>query len=214
VAGTDDVDWFVKSGKLGAQAITEILTKHEIGLDHLESVLDFGCGCGRVIRHLCPYESIKLYGTDYNKPAIAWCDENLNFAVFSTNPLEPPTRYRDHSFDLIYAFSVFTHLTEQLQGTWMQELHRILKPGGYLIISVHGDDLIPHLSKSQLARYQQGEIVVLGAENVGQNDCVVLHPESYVRNVLAKDFDVLEFVPEGAAGNPPQGAYLLRSREA
>jgi SAM-dependent methyltransferase len=210
VAGTTDLHWFLEGGKLGAQTILSILAKHNIELEKLESVLDFGCGCGRVIRHLHLYEAVRLHGTDCNQAAIVWCDENLNFAEFGTNRLEPPTRYRRHSFDLIYAFSVFTHLTESLQATWMHEMRRILKPLGLLIITVHGDYYLQHIPLSEQAGYQRGALVVTGEEAVGQNQCLAYHPEPYVRNILAKDFEVVDFFPEGALGNPRQDAYLLR----
>lgn len=212
VSGTQDPHWFLESGKRGVQTLVEILARQRITLDQLEQILDFGCGCGRVIRHLGEYETVKLHGTDYNKTAIVWCDENLNFAEFGSNLMEPPTRYRTHSFDLIYAFSVFTHLIEPLQQLWMIELCRILRPNGYLIITVHGDHYIPQLAKSEQIKYRQGQVVVLQQDLVGQNECAAFHPESYVRNVLAQDFDVIDFLPQGAWGNPYQDAYLLKSR--
>ena len=212
VAGTDDLAWFQEGGQLGVQTLVSLLARQEVDLAQLGSVLDFGCGCGRVSRHLRLFERVRIHGTDSNPAAIAWCDQHLDFAEFGTNRLEPPTRYRDRSFDLIYAFSVFTHLTETLQLAWMREMRRILKPGGWLIVTLHGDHYLPHINVAARAQYQRGELVVLGEEVVGQNACAAFHPESYVRNVLAKDFDVIDFVPEGALGNPKQDAYLLRPK--
>lgn len=211
VAGTDDVAWFLEGGQRGAQTLVSLLAKHHIDLEKLESVLDFGCGCGRVLRHLRRYETVRLHGTDSNQAAIAWCDEHMDFAEFATNRLEPPMRYRQHSFDFIYAFSVFTHLPEALQAAWMQELRRILKPRGLLMITVHGDHYLGNIPVSEREKYQRGELVVLGEEAVGQNNCAAFHPEPYVRNILARDFEVVDFVPEGALGNPRQDAYLLRA---
>jgi SAM-dependent methyltransferase len=210
VAGTSDLDWFLEGGKLGVQTIVSLLEAHGTVLGELDSVLDFGCGCGRVIRHLRHYETVNLHGTDCNQHAIVWCDEHLNFAEFGTNQLEPRTRYREHCFDLVYAFSVFTHLTESLQSRWMQELRRILKPEGLLIVTVHGDHYFPQIPASEQPRYQRGELIVTGQVAAGQNLCSAFHPEAYVRNVLAKDFDVIECRPQGAVGNPLQDVYLLR----
>ena len=211
VAGTDDLAWFLEGGQRGVETLVSVLAKHHIVLDELDSILDFGCGCGRVLRHLRRFDRVRIHGTDSNPAAIAWCDQHLDFAEFGTNRLEPPTRYRQSSFDCIYAFSVFTHLPEALQLPWMRELHRILKPGGHLIITVHGDHYLPHISVSAQATYQRGELVVLGEEAVGQNHCAAFHPERYVRNILAGDFEVVDFVPQGALGNPKQDAYLLRA---
>jgi SAM-dependent methyltransferase len=213
VAGTTDAEWFLESGKRGEQAILSILGKHGIEFGSLNSVLDFGCGCGRVIRHLRRYTSVQLHGSDINRAAIAWCDRNLKYAKFGTNRLAPPSRYRPHSFDLILLFSVFTHLTQRLQKAWMREMRRILKPQGYLIISVHGDHYLPHLPAAQQAEYRQGRLVVIGGGKAGLNACGAFHPERYVRDVLAKeaDFKVIDFFPQGALGNPLQDAYLLQS---
>jgi SAM-dependent methyltransferase len=210
VAGTDDLASFLEYGQLGVQTLVTLLARHDVALEHAGSILDFGCGCGRVLRHLRRFDRLRIHGTDSNPAAIAWCDQHLDFAEFGTNRLEPPTRYRPNSFDCIYAFSVFTHLPEALQLAWMRELRRILKPGGHLIITVHGDHYLPHIAVASRAQYQRGELVVLGEEAVGQNHCAAFHPQPYVRNVLAREFEVLDFIPEGALGNPKQDVYLLK----
>ncbi len=214
VAGTDDTGWFLEGGRLGARTMTELLARHGIAFETFDSILDFGCGCGRVLRALRGFESVTLHGSDCNATAIAWCDEHLGFAQFGTNLLAPPTRYRPHAFDFIYAFSVFSHLSEALQVPWMEELHRILKPRGLLLLSVHGDHYIGNLDESGLARYRSGSLAVIQSDKAGANDCAAFHPEPYVRRVLARGFDVVDFVPEGALGNPRQDVYLLRSRES
>jgi len=94
----------------------------------------------------------------------------------------------------------------------MREMRRMLKPGGWLIITLHGDHYLPHINVAGRAQYQRGELVVLGEEVSGQNNCAAFHPETYVRNVLAKDFEIVDFVPEGALGNPKQDAWLLRPK--
>src|SRR5580765_3709368 len=50
VAGTPDVKWFLESGRLAAESIHDALERAETPLDTVASILDFGCGCGRVIR--------------------------------------------------------------------------------------------------------------------------------------------------------------------
>lgn len=211
VAGTDDLKWFIQGGKLGADTVVSLLEKQGISFGELNSVLDFGCGCGRVLRHLGHYENVQLHGTDISGRGIAWCDAYLNFAEFGTNRLEPPTRYRSGIFDFIYAFSVFTHLTQELQLLWMKEMRRLLKPEGHILITVHGDHYLDRIPESIKPAYQQGKLVISGGDRVGSNSCAAFHPPSYVRNALAPEsgFKVIDFVPEGALGNPKQDAYLL-----
>jgi SAM-dependent methyltransferase len=212
VALTDDPAWFLHSGQLGALTLVDVLARQGRTLDDIGDLLDFGCGCGRVLRHLRPYESVRLHGTDCNAVAIGWWDEHLNFAEFSSNALEPPLRYRNHSFDLIYAFSVFTHLTEPLQKAWITELGRVLRPNGLLIITVNGEHYIDRdpLSQDEQARYDRGELVLRRQDIAGQNGCVAFHPQRYVCRVLAQGFEVVDYLPAGARGNPPQDAYVLR----
>jgi SAM-dependent methyltransferase len=212
VAVTDDLDWFLAGGKLGVQTLIDILARHGKKLADVENLLDFGCGCGRVLRHLKNNESIGLHGTDCNAAAIRWCDENLNFAEFGTNALEPPLRYRSHRFDLVYAFSIFTHLTEPQQTAWIKELGRVTKPEGLLIITVNGDRYIEGdpLWRAEQTAYAKGELVVRREDLAGQNACVAFHPETYVREKLARGFEIVDFLAAGAKGNPPQDAYVLR----
>ena len=214
VTGTEDLEWFLKSGKFGQQTVLEILKKNNIVFDQGQKVLDFGCGCGRVLRHFNGISGIKLYGTDCNSMAIQWCQRYLDCASFTVNGLNPPLEYADGSFNLIYSFSIFTHLTEPLQLSWMSEFRRILAPGGYLIISVNGDATLnkyPHrLSSSERENYNQGDLVVKKQDLVGSNFCQTYHPEKYVRHILGKGFEVIDFIPGGAKGNPPQDAYLLQ----
>lgn len=212
VTGQRSLDVFLESGELGVRAIEEMLGRSGLELASLGSVLDFGCGCGRVLRFLQEMKSVSLHGTDISRDAILWADENLNFAEFCTNRLAPPLRYRDGSFDLVYAFSVFTHLPEDLQGGWLRELGRTLRKGGHFILSTHGEHYVSHLNAEEEAKYRAGELVVRHSTKAGANECAVFHPESYVRERLAVEngFEVVDFVAEGALGNPKQDLYLLR----
>ncbi len=209
VAGTDDAEWFLTAGRSGAEALTELLAKAGVALHQCRRVLDFGCGCGRVIRHL-RHLPAELHGCDTNPVAVDWCAEHLPFGRFTVNALESELEYADETFDLVYAFSVFTHLPHALQSQWVRELRRILKPGGVLVLSLHGDALLGRLNRAERADYRAGRLVVRAGELAGTNHCAVFHPSAFVRTVLASGFDVLEMVPEGATGNPPQDAWVLR----
>jgi 2-polyprenyl-3-methyl-5-hydroxy-6-metoxy-1,4-benzoquinol methylase len=189
---------FFDMGSHCARRIVEALKKTDVDIDSFDAILDFGCGCGRTIRHLRSLRKAKLYGTDYNLKLIDWCDRNLPFGRFRMNQLHPPLVYPGEAFDLVYAFSVFTHLPESLQFSWMKELSRVLKPRGYLVIST--------LPLGMLAEGQRtGQMVVCNESEAGANACLAYHAFDYVVEKLAKGFEVVEF--KGGGG---QDFYLLR----
>jgi SAM-dependent methyltransferase len=174
-------------------------------------ILDFGCGCGRVTRYWRGDSALQIFGTDYNQRLIDWCRRSLPFAEFKTNRLTPPLTYNDGAFDLVYAFSVFTHLTEDLQLSWMRELTRVLKPGGLLLFSTHGERYVDRLDDEEYGRFAAGELVVKNnVKAPGSNTCSAYHPTAYVREELAGELELVEFVAEGALGNPFQDLYVLR----
>jgi SAM-dependent methyltransferase len=118
----------------------------------------------------------RVFGTDYNPSLIRWCRKNIHHAQFETNRLIPPTVYGAGEFDLVYAISVFTHLTERDQISWMGELSRVLRPGGYLLITTHGESLIGGLSEDDRRSFRMGRLVVRNREASGTNLCAAYHP--------------------------------------
>lgn len=210
VAGINDIPWFLQGGQLAFDSIQETLHRCGVTPNDLGKVLDFGCGCGRVIRYWRSVDGVKVFGTDYNPALIKWCKRNLAFASFKVNNLNPPLNYKDNEFDLVYALSVFTHLSEPLQFAWMNELRRVIRPGGYLLITAHGKVYIDQLSETERIDYDKGDLVVREETSSGSNYCAAFHPDGYIRNKLANGFTVVDFVPEGAKGNPRQDLYLLQ----
>jgi SAM-dependent methyltransferase len=204
VAGTADADWFVRSGRAAYDAITA-----HVRVADLTSVLDFGCGCGRVTRYWDGFAG-RVSASDVNADAIAWCRRHLSFARFEQNRLAPPLAFEDESFDLVYALSVLTHLTAELQLTWRDELKRVLRPGGALIVTTHGCSYLPRLTEDERARFERGELVVRWETLVGTNLCSAYHPERYLRETFADGFVFDTLDPEGALGNPTQDLVLLR----
>ena len=208
VAGTPDVDWFLHSGRSSADTVREAAMRHGLPLESLGSLLDFGCGCGRVTRWWHELDA-EVHGSDVDVRAVAWCRASLDFGHFAVNDLAPPLRYGDSTFDLVYAFSVLTHLTEDLQRPWLDELRRVLRPGGLLILSTHGERYLERLNAAERAQFEAGDLVVRWGAVAGTNLCTTFHPRSYLER-LAEGFELLEHVPEGATGNPHQDLSVLR----
>ncbi len=208
VAGTADADWFLRSGRAAYDAIAA-----NIPLGDVADVLDFGCGCGRVLRYWDGHRGT-VAGSDRDAGAVEWCADHLWFARVARNDLAPPLDRADASFDLVYALSVFTHLTAELQTGWRDELRRVLRPGGRLLLTTHGRSYLPRLEPGERDRFERGDLVVRWGDLPGSNLCSAYHPERYLRETLAQGFELETLEPEGARGNPTQDLVVLRRASA
>jgi ubiquinone/menaquinone biosynthesis C-methylase UbiE len=106
-------------------------------------ILDYGCGWGRVIRFfLKDAHPSNLFGIDCDEEIINVCKASDLRCNFEVNNISPPTVFADNFFDLIYTYSVFSHLSEHAHKQWIKEFNRILKPGGILIATTRDRDFI------------------------------------------------------------------------
>lgn len=208
-SATSDVGWFFKSGEATRQAFTRALEGIGRPIESFRSVLDFGCGCGRMLRQWRDVEGPRFFGTDYNAQLASWCSANLDHAAVGRNALIPPLSYGDRAFDLCYSVSVFTHLPESVQEAWLRELHRVIEPGGILLATLSGEGDLGRTTRAEQNRFHAGELVVIDGSLAGTNLCGAYHPEAYVRRAWAPYFRVLDFVPQGAKGCPNQDLYVL-----
>jgi SAM-dependent methyltransferase len=209
-----DPAFFLESGHQQAELIARVLGENGVELTELRALLDFGCGCGRVLRHWSHLERTRVCGCDVDARMISWCRENLRFAEVAVNSTSPPLPYAGSTFDLVYAFSVFTHLTEESQYAWIRECGRALQPGGYLLISTLGEHYasLDRLSEHELEAFRAGELVVLYERSSGTSLCSAYHPPQYVRDRLARDFELVSFLP--AADDGRHDLHLLRKPSA
>jgi len=205
-----DARVFLESGRIQAELIRGLLSEHGASIEEMDAILDWGCGCGRVLRHWADLDSTRVCGCDINPKMVDWCRDNLPFAEVAVTGLTPPLPYADATFDLMYAFSVFTHLGEELQHEWMRECLRVLKPGGSLLMSTMGEYYLSRqrLSGSEQEAFRRGELVVLYEHSAGTSLCSAYHPAGYVRQRLARGFEPAAFRP--AADGGPHDIHLLR----
>jgi ubiquinone/menaquinone biosynthesis C-methylase UbiE len=175
-------------------------------------ILDWGCGPGRIIRHLPSLldKTCRCYGTDYNTKYIKWCLKNIPEVTFKPNNLEPPLPFEENTFDIIYGISIFTHLSEKMHYAWINELFRVLKPEGILFLTLHGKVFRSKLSEEQVKIFDQGQIVVLSKTKEGHRTYGAYHPVSFVHK-LAGINTVIAF-EEGCLinGKPQQDIWIFK----
>jgi len=93
------------------------------------------------------YPATHFFGADVDADAIEWCVQNLYNGKFVNSRPEPPLPFKSGYFDVVYCFSVFTHLDERMQDMWLIEIKRILKPRGIVILTVHGEQAAATLNE-------------------------------------------------------------------
>ncbi len=125
------------------------------GLEKDNTVLDIGCGIGRIAIPLTKYlnSDAHYHGFDIDKRGVTWCQKNIsnkhpNFhfdyvdiynkyynkkGKIKSEEFEFP--YKDETFDFIFATSVFTHMLPKEVLQYFKEINRVLKKGGTLFIT-------------------------------------------------------------------------------
>ena len=107
--------------------------------------LDFGCSSGRVVRVLqAAYPDVEWHGCDPNRGAIEWARRELRGVHFEVSPQEPPLPWPGGHFDFVFAISVWSHFSAPAAIRWLEEMHRLLVPGGTLLITSHGHQSVAH----------------------------------------------------------------------
>jgi SAM-dependent methyltransferase len=193
--------------------------------DEFERLLDFGCGCGRFLRHLRPIsDRVEIHGTDIDPELTGWVDANVPYAVTSVGQMVPPLPYPDEHFDLVINHSVFTHLDEHHQDLWLSELRRVTRPGGLLMLTFEGTAswnrtaAMSEAAGDDVERWR-GELETRGILSIVDDHFIgSTHPDSYHSTIHAPWYvlehwsaylDVVAYFPEGS---DTQDLVILRRR--
>lgn len=207
-----EVAWYLLSGNICFRCLLSTIEELNINAHKFESVLDFGCGCGRVIRNWKTFSGPNMYGSDCDRDLIGWCKKRLtNVAHFFNNKLDPPLIYPNNFFDFSYAISVFTHMTEQGQDKWLAELARVTKPGKYILLSLHGESRLSELNPEEKQQFGAGQLVVKNIGIEGSNPFGAYHPYRYVVDHFSNELELKRFIPQGEQDSN-QDIYLFQKR--
>lgn len=206
-----DYSKYFNSGHDTAELLAGYFKKH-IDLKN-KKILDWGCGPGRVIRHLPSVigNDCEYYGTDYNKKSIEWCTNHLPGIHFNHNSLEAKLPYSNNSMDVIYCLSIFTHLSEQMHYDWYKELFRVLKPNGIMYLTTQGNNFKIKLTDSELNQHLNGELIIRGKVKEGHRTFSAFHPEAFMRK-LFHEANILDHIEPKSDSKEwiPQDIWIIR----
>jgi len=186
-----------------------------------KKVLDFGCGAGRTIRHLGPMApECELWGSDISAACVEWNRRHLSPpASFVLNGEAPPLPLPEAEFDLVYALSVFTHISEHW-AAWLLELDRVLAPGGRLVATFMGEAMCRAVSGEPWDEEKVGMNVYEAGQDWSLGGPMVLHSPWWIEAHWGRLFAIERLLPygflEGAArsGQDDHGAVVLRKTPA
>ena len=114
--GAPDTIDHIESGKRSADYYVDLYNQFCGDYDDVDRVLDFGCGCGRVLSRMPSSGRARYFGVDLHEEALQWLRETMPEGTFSAGSAMPPVDIGAQNFDLIISVSVLTHLTQEQEG--------------------------------------------------------------------------------------------------
>lgn len=120
-----------------------VLARMDRSLLHLDSVLEFACGHGRLTRHLAPHLGTRLSASDVVPDAVAFVQERLGVHAWPS-ALHPDQLRAPGRYELVFVLSLFTHLPLTRWPDWINALMALVKPGGLLCFTVHSEAFAAH----------------------------------------------------------------------
>jgi SAM-dependent methyltransferase len=179
-----------------------------------KSILDFGCGCGRLGRMFMGHPG-KITGCDIDGRLIDWINQNLPYISGVHTQPNTSLPLPNASFDAVISISVFTHLNEPSQKLYLEELQRVSAPGAYLFLTIHGDRAMERaLTEERI--FKMIDVSAAGLEDAAQGMRegghnfiiqptghlttekyeygITFIPDKYIQTVWSDYFDVVRIV--------------------
>lgn len=205
VQGHESAEVHLLWGYTACVKIDELLRRRfGRGLKTFDSILDWGCGCGRLTRHLAALAGPRVTGADVDADNVAWCRDHLAGARFELLPLSPPSALGSSRFDLVLGMSVMTHLRETDQIAWLEELDRLAARGAILLLTINADtamwwnDPPAELLDEWRQRGFSDRLRDAALDGLIADDAyyrATFHRADYVERVWGDRFEIVEILP-------------------
>ena len=189
-------------------------------------VLDVGCGVGRLAVPLTRHVTTGRYeGFDLHRWGIRWCQReitarhpNFGFTLvdlrndhYNPDGAVDPERfafpYADGAFDLVFASSLFTHLSPGVCARYLRESARVLAPGGRLLASFFllNDANRPGSNRPESALRFPASDGISSASNPKDPEAAIAFEQAWLESALADAGLVLDAVHPGTWPGRPDG---------
>ncbi len=198
----------------GILAAREMMEWGKINTINSPIILDWGCGTGRVIRHIPDLKKDSIcYGADIDCTTIQWCRKAIDSVYFDC--IEQETLpYPSNYFHLVYGISVLTHIPHTVTQYWLIELKRVLQPNGIAVISTHGAHYFHQLSQQHKKQLLQEGAFSNANKQAGSRSKTTYHEASHFKKILEDHFTIVEFweghqFPQKMGG---QDCWIIRKK--
>jgi SAM-dependent methyltransferase len=162
--------------------------------------LDFGAGVGRVAIPMLYSLGYPQLAVDIDPKCVDYLNTSTNEKIEAKciNQGDKLPYPRDH-LDLVIAISVFTHLDKYLEGFYLAESARIVRPGGYCLFSVSSEKALASRKKKGMIEWKdvlitdlhcQGHIYKPKPSAVDARHGYSLHSEDYIKTHWSNYFEV------------------------
>lgn len=176
---------------VGASALNAIQGAMQVaGSPEPQSILDYGCGGGRVMRWMrAAFPNADIVASDLIRENMQFCADTFRATAWESSTdlsiLEPR-----RSFDLIWVGSVATHLPEASSRTMIDRFSSWLKPGGLLVVTLHGDYIRERLALGvHYSLTDEGVAIVLkDAARTGYGYADYPHAKGYGISLVTPDW--------------------------
>ncbi len=195
------------------------ITTNMINMDLIKSnhtVLDVGCGLGRLARPLVNYlKEGEYFGLDTTKSSIDWCNtaykdiSNFSFVfadLFSnyynvgakTKASDYVFPFEDKTFDYIWSTSLFTHLVFDDFENYIKQMSRVMKPGAkmwntYLVLDDIALGLLDELNAKNTRHKLPFKVKGGMVRDLANPEAQIALYENKIREVHDKyDLDILD----------------------
>ena len=203
---------FFLNGLADYLKVCHIAKKYDVDI---QSYFDFGCASGRVLRHFCTQSDVPhVWGSDINGRHIKWLNDHMPPKLKAIhNHAIPYLPIAANSIDVISAFSVFTHI-DTFETAWMAELHRILRPGGMVFLTVQNNVSWKYVQDSDDDQFMRDHMRkrVPNFEEIIQQElpdhrldfrhtklgpyrAIVFHSDDYIYRTWGRFFEIPEILP-------------------
>lgn len=185
--------------------------------------LDFGCAAGKVVTSLRGRVP-ELYGIDMHRASVDWLAATYPDLRVVHGALDPPMPFADATFDLLWAFSVLTHLDAARQARWVAEWARVSEPAAVLVVTFNGPQQLAR-RRAEMPSSAEGELqrdgvcfvpydlssphaVDFSGTSDGYGD--TFNSVEQLTSTIEPWFDLVAHVPDAVYRN--QDALVLRRR--